>query len=802
MAEFIQGGTEVGDYKDLAKKYLKANRGRSLITIIGVVITVIVLYGGLNIAYSYLLHARDEERKDRDYEFVLMAESRSQAEQIAADDMIEKAYIGRYEYTDWRGDSPDKVLYKNAIYATGNNPYRMEHNMNVIAEKYDINAELNDDLALLYFQDGTTDGSMLMVILWTILLIAYIFAIFAVGIIRNTVQMFMMEQIKDYGILRCIGATKGQLKRIVYLMGALLECIGILIGIILGGLITIVIGVFTGVSAGYHLVPVIPVLICYLGDLYFVMRDNCKVIVSMTPISAVRGQFRIKAGRIKDRGRGLMGRIFGMEGEYARKSVLRNRGRFVKTVASLSVSIAALIAVMSVAGTLDNAVDYLDSKYGPYQLSVYDLPSQFQDIDTVEAGLPDAEHMRRIADSRNVISARKVYETNAYVPDAEELYSRFTEDYLNKTMYGEVLSSTKKRYEKDLSSVTAQTSLSAIRFRGFNKDDLTDLNQYLTDGTVDLSDRGILVVAGGSAEHDNELWNGDITYETLNHLLMNDYKVGDTISIVDTALLFSETQKAVEDADNAVNGCDKADRGTEKRMHIANDVYNRLVAEGRCHTYTVEGILDMGDKVIGDEGLQVYTTLDNYFAETGYTENQISGMEYQIDSNKITNGEIVDIQSDIYTEDGIYEMNMYFDSMIMIKGFKSINRVILMIAALVFALGAVNIINATAGNLHMRRKEFVQLRVIGMSRKILLKTVMLEGIMAVALADVIGIVTGTAIYFGEYSFLKLVIPMRFTPSVLAIAAGILLSVILVFGSIYLPLRKLPKSMAEDLTLEE
>lgn len=447
MAGLIQGGTEVGDYKDLAKKYLKANRGRSLITIIGVVITVIVLYGGLNIAYSYLLHARDEERKDRDYEFVLMAESRSQAEQIAADDMIEKAYIGRYEYTDWSGGSPDKVLYKNAIYATGNNPYRMEYNMNVIAEKYDINAELNDDLALLYFQDGTTDGSMLMVIVWTILLIAYIFAIFAVGIIRNTVQMFMMEQIKDYGILRCIGATKGQLKRIVYLMGALLECIGILIGIILGGLLTIVIGVFTGVSAGYHLVPVIPVLICYLGDLYFVMRDNCKVIVSMTPISAVRGQFRIKAGRIKGRGRGLMGRIFGMEGEYARKSVLRNRERFVKTVASLSVSIAALVAVMSVAGALDNAVDYLDSKYGPYQLSVYDLPSQFQDIDTVESGLPDAEHMKRIADSRNVISARKVYETNAYVPDAEKLYSRYTEDYLNKTMYGEVLSSIKKRYE-------------------------------------------------------------------------------------------------------------------------------------------------------------------------------------------------------------------------------------------------------------------------------------------------------------------------------------------------------------------
>ena len=88
----------------------------------------------------------------------------------------------------------------------------------------------------------------------------------------------------------------------------------------------------------------------------------------------------------------------------------------------------------------------------------------------------------------------------------------------------------------------------------------------------------------------------------------------------------------------------------------------------------------------------------------------------------------------------------------------------------------------------------------GIMEQLTLQTTRLSTV--VALADVIGIVTGTAIYFGEYSFLKLVIPMRFTPSVLALAAGILLSVILVFGSIYLPLRKLPKSMAEDLTLEE
>ena len=44
--------------------------------------------------------------------------------------------------------------------------------------------------------------------------------------------------------------------------------------------------------------------------------------------------------------------------------------------------------------------------------------------------------------------------------------------------------------------------------------------------------------------------------------------------------------------------------------------------------------------------------------------------------------------------------------------------------------------------------------------------------------------------------------MKFTPSVTAIVTGIVMSSILVFGSIFVPLRRLPKSMAEDLTLEE
>lgn len=802
----------MGDYKKLAVRYLKANRARSIITIIGVAITVIVLYGGLNFAYSYLLNEREKVREEKDYEFVLMAENKAQAEQIAADELIEKAYIGNYEYTEWQtggqsdSGTPAKTLYKNAVYATGDNPFHMESNMETIMEKYDVRADLNEDLATLYFQDGTTDGSLLMVLVWVILLIAYIFAIFAVGIIRNTVQMFMMEQIKDYGILRCIGSTKGQLKKIVYLMGAVLEGSGIVIGVVLGGLITLIVGAFTGVSAGYHLIVIVPILICYLGDLYFVMRDNCKMIVSMSPISAVRGQFRIKTGRIRSRGKGLMGRLFGMEGEYARKSVLRNRGRYIKTVASLAVSIAALVAVMSVSGAVDSVTESLDSEYGPYQIQVYETPSQLQDIDSVESELPDSGSLQKIAENRYVLAARKVYESNVYAADIDDLCSRYSDDYINTTMYGNMIETYKKMYDNDSSPAIGRMRLSAISLRGMGASAMEELSQYLVDGTVDVSDHGIVVVTGGSSE-----WSDDdedsLTYQTLRHVQVNDYKVGDTIDIVDTGKLFAETQKAIEQAGIAKTGGDRSgdngdDPDHEKRIDIANEVYDRLVAEGDYTTYTVEGILDLGDRLTGEYGIMAYTSLANYLAETGYTESQISGMEYQIDSSKITNSGIDDIVSYLSTESGAFDFYMYVESIRVFQTFKKFNQIILMVAALVFALGAVNIINATAGNLHMRRKEFAQLRVIGMSRKRLMKTVMLEGIMAVFWSNIIGILAGTGVYLGEYYFIRMVLQMKFAPSVTAIVTGVVMSSILVFGSIFVPLRRLPKSMAEDLTLEE
>ncbi len=52
------------DYKKLALYYLKAGKRRCIVTIVGVMITVAVLYTALNFGYSYVLPdtAGSEER--------------------------------------------------------------------------------------------------------------------------------------------------------------------------------------------------------------------------------------------------------------------------------------------------------------------------------------------------------------------------------------------------------------------------------------------------------------------------------------------------------------------------------------------------------------------------------------------------------------------------------------------------------------------------------------------------------------------------------------------------------------------
>ena len=369
------------DYKKLALYYLKAGKRRCIVTIVGVMITVAVLYTALNFGYSYVLQKRQEVRKEADYEIVFLSEDTDRLAQIAADDRVLQAYSGAYTGEEYVSDEERfvEVNYKNALYVNIRHPYQMESVMEAMKADYGVDARLNNELAVLYLQDS--DG-LLGVVLILVLLVAYIFAIFAVGMIRNTVQMFTLEQVKDYGILRCIGATKGQLNRVIYRMGAGMELTGIAAGVLLGTIISVILGFSKDVNVGFHIGPAIPILIAYLGDLYFVMQECSKLVTKISPVSAVRGEYRIKKEKIKVRGNGLMGRLFGVEGAYARKSVLRNSGRFAKTVTAMMLSITAIIICLSIESMVHDTKKNINDMYGRYLEENQSPASIFNGMDT------------------------------------------------------------------------------------------------------------------------------------------------------------------------------------------------------------------------------------------------------------------------------------------------------------------------------------------------------------------------------------------------------------------------------------
>ncbi len=781
------------NYLGICRKYLKSNRNRSIITIVGVVITVVVLYVGLNLAYAVLLNQREFSRKEADYDFVLLTESRAQAESIAEDDRIERAYVGTYTYVDWysdmystdgeyvddeEGTGETETVYDNALFVCVKQPYRMNSIMLDMEATYGVTADMNDTIFSLYFQGDADEGNSIVILLLIVLLVSYIFAIFAVGIIRNTIQMFTMEQVKDYGILRCVGATKRQLKNVIALMGFMLEGSGIIAGILLGGVTSVVIGSVAGIgNSGFHLIPVIPVLLAYLGDLYFVIRENCKLITGMSPINAVRGQFKIKKESIKRRSAGLMGRIFGVEGEYARKNVLRNRRRFIKTVSGITISITAMVAVFSIRVGLDTAEERLNSRYGDYPAEIVSEPrvAYKYDIDTARGELPLVEQFEEFAAKKCVTEAKKVYRAQVYVTDPEELRSHQTDDYKENSATGSA-------YAKLVPSLFN----AGIEMEGLDEDDMKLLDDKLVDGTTDTGSDGVVLVVGGSDYIAGE-YEETTLYDPMIHFDMYDYKVGDTITIVNSKEYEQRVDELLRKDGSDGENVEK-NAGT---METLEDIYNDMIAEGRTTTYTIKGIVDMGDRLM--VGTFVYVPLDTYFSETGYDENDISGMKYRIDTSNLSSTRDIDM---IYSGTNGY--------MVMVSGLNSFTKLLkgLVLAVIfVFSLSAVNIINSTAGNLQMRRKEFAQLRVIGMSRKRLMKTVMLEGVMVVVTANIIGDILGSLIYRGLYSYMNMMVELRFTLSYGSMLVALLVSCLLIFGSIYVPLKRLPEGMAEDLMVE-
>lgn len=758
------------NYKTIALRYLKLNKKRSMITVLGVAFTVLVLYILLNAGFSFLDMEKAKVLKETNYEMIFYTETAEQIQAISSDPVVKTAHVGGF-YVDNQEKS-----YEQALFVTGDSPYHMDKNFQYLTDTYGIDGKLNQDLAGFYLQGY--EGNDTYVLILVLLLISYIFAIFGVGVIRNSIQLSLFEQIKDYGNLRCIGATEGQLKAVIYLQGVALELLGILVGIGVGQLGMSIASIFLSMELKFHILPVFLIVIAYLVDLYFAMEENCKLVTGMSPVSALRGEFRIRKEKFKRRRTSLYGKLFGLEGDYAYKNLMRSPGRFYKNVGAMFLGIAALIAFLGVSNSVGKYYDLMDKTYQYYQVYYCDLLNVDQTIDEVQKNIPTIEYFKEIGEVNAVQSAKKMYQAEVVVVDIENLVNHYSDENwfsLQLEAYEDMEGNAKNSFEE---------GLSRVKCYGYDKEDYARYEDVLVEGTLDVSENGIVLVNGITVPEEDEdslgvLWK-DYTF--------SDFKVGDTIDIVNPGKMRDLMVKRLAEAS------DKEEIGYYPRVFA--ECKEELIKQGAYKTYVIEGIVKNDCNIMTYDGtISIVLPMDKYYAFTDTDESFVTGMGYHIDGD-LSGNDILLMRNESMTKS--YEESEY---MYMVEGIgflKQLMKYFLIFAGFLVIVTSANIINMTASNIHMRRKEFAQLRVIGVSEKRLMKMVILEGVITTLAANFWGILVGNLISYGCFLYINWVTGIEYSVPWVGMIIGLVISVAVFCGSVYMGMKTMKQNMASDL----
>lgn len=887
-------------YTDITKKYIKANFRRTVLTTIGCALVAMVIYAFLNSFNNYILAERQSLREitGYDWEILVYNDSKEVAEAIVNESFVRSASMGdTFETTEYLSDD---AVTSNSIYLNVKNIYKVRKYGEYLQNTYGVTIRYNEDVLNMYLIDF--DGDMWLAVLFGIF-ISYIFAIIGIGIIRNSISIAAIERLRDYGEMRCIGATKSQVRRIVFRESLIQEGVGVLAGIILGYIISIFFCLRYDFPIGFHIVPAIMVAACFLFDLYFVVSESTKKIISVQPVDAVRGNYRIKLGRVRRERSGLWSLIFGVEGAYAYKNVRRNRLRFIKSVAAISFGIATVVVISNSVGFMLNFTDKMNNVFGYYQDYLEGASEPFYTKDEVKSTLYSPDQIRAIRDTDGIKEINYIYMTKVYTEKTGEIHDRLTDKYLlgdgvitfdgvtgneenvrpydqlseeeekvidedsynnlierNRAAYAEFKERWDESFDKgegllDYDSICFPNGQAAsvsylpeqllerseIKIYGYSDRDWERYRDSLVEGTIDVSDRGVVLVNSGYLYDEYLMTMKDSVLLSPEMVTFTNYKVGDEITFVDpeelNRLVLEEMKRASEyDAihvpieeewQNEHDEDWKREHREEYKAHVSYLAFTeqgagrkwiveaareKLISEGKCKTYVIEGIVE-GDANHWNYGPALVMPLNNYMAATGCSEGDYTGFQFHIKNALFSDTSSVEYLSntsvyntELFNESGelidreLWPTRSQFLHTLMMPMFivKPLiyGSLIIMIIVIVNCL---NIINVTVGNLALRRNEFAQLRAIGMTKSGLFKTVMLEGFIMWLTACIIGVAIGGAVQYMIYkNIMRFIIEQEFTFNIIPIIFAMLLSLAVLCGAYYFPMKRMRLDVAEEL----
>ncbi len=245
---------------------------------------------------------------------------------------------------------------------------------------------LLDALGISYEEAGTSDMDTGFSFMTFACIMVGTLILFAAGlVIYNILKIAVTKRIKEYGTLRAIGSTRGQIYRVVSLQLLILCGMGIPIGLLIGALSAKAIliaatGILNpdlfmansttelntmigNISSNNILIYIVSVAITLLFAMLAAF-PAARYASHVSPTVAMSGQ-RVK---IKRRGRKAK-TIHSFEAYYARLNLKRGRSRTAITILSLVMSITVFVSLQSFTSLLDTSSDVQDMSLGDYSVT-------------------------------------------------------------------------------------------------------------------------------------------------------------------------------------------------------------------------------------------------------------------------------------------------------------------------------------------------------------------------------------------------------------------------------------------------
>ena len=213
---------------------------------------------------------------------------------------------------------------------------------------------------------GAGEGPLTDAVRTIEIIVTLILMLATVGVVYNIFSISVAERLQQFGILRTIGATPRQIRRLVYREAGVVAGIGAPLGVV-AALVAVraVVALFdafggeaglAGIGMSYPPIALIGGPLVGITTVFLSALAPAAAGGRIGPLEAIAPRGRFVADRVKARRSPILSAVFGVPGRLASQNLRRYRRRVVVTVLSFSIGIMLFVTFTGFFRTLNLSV--------------------------------------------------------------------------------------------------------------------------------------------------------------------------------------------------------------------------------------------------------------------------------------------------------------------------------------------------------------------------------------------------------------------------------------------------------------